>query len=58
VIPQSDHQPLRQRMVLLDRAGATVTQFYAYLQGQAAAAIFRKHGYGIPEPRNPPVEPR
>jgi molybdate transport system substrate-binding protein len=54
VIPEADHEPLRQRMVLLKRAGATVTQFYAYLQANAARAIFRKHGYEIPEPRVPP----
>ena len=58
VIPESDHQPLRQRMVLLERAGATATQFYAYLQGQAAAAIFRTHGYGTPASQHPPMEPR
>jgi molybdate transport system substrate-binding protein len=48
VIPEADHPPLRQRMVLLKRAGATATQFYAYLQGNAARSILRKHGYGIP----------
>ena len=49
VIPESDHQPLRQRMVLLKRAGATATQFYDYLQGKTAKAILRKHGYGVPQ---------
>jgi molybdate transport system substrate-binding protein len=49
VIPESDHQPLRQRMVLLKRAGATATQFYDYLQGKSARAILRKHGYGVPQ---------
>jgi molybdate transport system substrate-binding protein len=48
VIPEADHPPLRQRMVLLKRASATVTQFYRYLQGDAARAILRKHGYGVP----------
>ena len=48
LIPDEDHQPLRQRMVLLKRAGETTTQFYAYLQGDAARAILRKHGYGVP----------
>jgi molybdate transport system substrate-binding protein len=48
VIPEADHPPLRQRMVLLKRAGATATQFYTYLQGDAARAILRKHGYGVP----------
>ena len=49
VIPEADHPPLRQRMVLLKRAGATATQFYPYLQGDAARAILRKHGYGVPQ---------
>ncbi|HEU4694537.1 MAG TPA: molybdate ABC transporter substrate-binding protein [Vicinamibacterales bacterium] len=47
VIPDADHQPLRQRMVLLKHAGDTATRFYAYLQGDAARAILRKHGYGV-----------
>ena len=49
VIPESDHQPLRQRMVLMKRAGTTATQFYTYLQGATARAILRKHGYGVPQ---------
>jgi molybdate transport system substrate-binding protein len=49
VIPDADHPPLRQRMVLLKRAGATAAQFYAYLQSEAARAILRKHGYGVPQ---------
>jgi molybdate transport system substrate-binding protein len=48
LIPESDHQPLRQRMVLLKRAGPTATQFYNYLQGNAARAILEKHGYRAP----------
>ena len=48
VIPEADHPPLRQRMVLLKRASATATQFYEYLQGSAARSILRKHGYGVP----------
>ena len=49
VIPDADHPPLRQRMVLLKRAGATAAQFYAYVQSDAARAILRKHGYGVPQ---------
>ena len=48
VILEADHQPLRQRMVLLKQAGATASQFYSYLQGDAARSIFRQHGYGVP----------
>jgi molybdate transport system substrate-binding protein len=49
VISEADHPPLRQRMVLLKRAGPTAAQFYAYLQGDAARAILRKYGYGVPQ---------
>jgi molybdate transport system substrate-binding protein len=47
VIPDADHPPLRQRMVLLKRAGATAAQFYTYLQSETARGILRKHGYGV-----------
>ena len=49
VIPDADYPPLRQRMVLLKPAGAVAAQFYAYLQGDAARAILRKHGFAVPE---------
>jgi len=49
VVPEADHPPLRQRMVLLKRAGMVASQFYAYLQTDAAKAILRNHGYGVPE---------
>jgi molybdate transport system substrate-binding protein len=47
VIPEGDHPPLRQRMVLLKRAGAVAAQFYTYVQGDAARAILQKHGYSV-----------
>lgn len=49
VISESDHPPLRQRMVLMKRAGAVASQFYAYLQTDAARTVFRRHGYGVPQ---------
>jgi molybdate transport system substrate-binding protein len=49
LIPQQDHPALRQRMVLLKRAGATASQFYDYLQGAPARAILQKHGFAVPE---------
>ena len=48
-IPEADHPPLRQRMVLLKRAGATASQFYTYMRGDTARTILRKHGYGVPQ---------
>ena len=49
VLPAIDHPPLRQRMVLLKRAGLIATRFYAYLQSEAARAILRQHGFAVPE---------
>jgi molybdate transport system substrate-binding protein len=49
VIPDSDHPPLRQRMVLLKGAGAVAERFYAYVQSAPARAIFLKHGYSAPD---------
>lgn len=48
MIPESDHQPLRQRMVLMKQAGTVAQQFYAYLQSPAARERFQKNGYGVP----------
>ena len=48
VIPESDHPPLRQRMVLLKQASPLVTRFYDYVRTDPARAILRKHGYGVP----------
>jgi len=49
VVPDRDHPPLRQRMVLLSRAGGVASQFYDYMRGDAARAILTKHGYGTPQ---------
>ena len=49
VLPETDHEPLRQRMVLLKQARPPVVQFYDYLQSDAARAILQKHGYGVPQ---------
>jgi molybdate transport system substrate-binding protein len=49
LINESDHPPLRQRMVLLKRASETVRQFYRYVQGPTARATLAKYGYGLPE---------
>ena len=49
VVPDADYPPIRQRMVLLKRAGAAAARFYAYIQGDAARATLRKHGFAVPE---------
>jgi molybdate transport system substrate-binding protein len=48
LIPESLHQPLRQRMVLLRKAGDTARAFYAYLQQPTARAVFKRHGFVLP----------
>ena len=49
LLPVADHPPLRQRMVLLKRAGAVAERFYGYVQGADAQAILRKHGFAVPQ---------
>jgi molybdate transport system substrate-binding protein len=48
LIPDEDHPPLRQRMVLLKKATSTAVAFYDYVRGPQARAILQKHGYGAP----------
>jgi molybdate transport system substrate-binding protein len=48
VISDADHPPLRQRMVLLKRAGDVAERFYRFLQSASAQAILRKHGFAVP----------
>jgi len=49
LIPQTDHPPLRQRMVLLKRASPVAEQFYAYMQESAARAVLTRSGYEVPQ---------
>jgi molybdate transport system substrate-binding protein len=49
LVPQTDHQPLRQRMVLIKTATPLVEQFYAYMQGAAARTILTRNGYEVPQ---------
>lgn len=48
LIPQSLHQPLRQRMVLTTRAGPAAQAIYAYLQAPVARTILKKYGFELP----------
>lgn len=48
LIPDWWHQPLRQRMVLLDNAGATARALFAFLQGKEGRAILARHGFVVP----------
>jgi molybdate transport system substrate-binding protein len=49
LIPAADHPPLRQRMVLLKRAGPVAERFYRYMLGGEARAILQKNGFAVPE---------
>jgi molybdate transport system substrate-binding protein len=48
LIPDSLHSPLRQKMVLLRKAGGTAREFYRFVQTQSARAVFKKHGFALP----------
>jgi molybdate transport system substrate-binding protein len=49
LLPDTDHPPLRQRMVLLKRAGPVAERFFRYVQEAAAQAILRRYGFEVPE---------
>lgn len=48
LLPDTLHEPLRQRMVLTRRAGPVATAFYAFMQQPAAREIMRRYGFGLP----------
>jgi molybdate transport system substrate-binding protein len=49
LLPESLHPPLRQRMVLLKRAGPTAERFFQYLQQPEARALFNRYGFAVPQ---------
>jgi molybdate transport system substrate-binding protein len=48
LLPDSLHEPLRQRMVLTRRAGPVAERFYAYVQTPPAREIMRRYGFVLP----------
>lgn len=48
LLPETLHEPLRQRMVLTRRAGPVATAFYDFMQRPAAREIMRRHGFALP----------
>jgi molybdate transport system substrate-binding protein len=48
LIQESLHPPLRQRMVLMKRAGPAAQRFYQYLQSPGARALFEQYGFALP----------
>lgn len=49
LIPEDWHDPLRQRMVLLNDAGPVAEAFYDYMQSDAARTIMERYGFVLPE---------
>jgi len=49
LISEDWHQPLRQRMVLLNGAGAVAEAFHAYVQTPAAREILARSGFVVPD---------
>jgi molybdate transport system substrate-binding protein len=45
LVPETDHPPLRQRMVLLKRAGPVAERFYRYLQEPSARTVLERYGF-------------
>ncbi|MFQ6372281.1 molybdate ABC transporter substrate-binding protein [Shewanella sp. YIC-542] len=48
-LPQEQHRPLTQRMVLLNNAGSVAQDFFQYLQSEPARAVFSAYGFGLPK---------
>ena len=48
LLPDRDHPPLCQRMVLMKRAGPTAAKFYDYIQSPAAREIMQRYGFVVP----------
>jgi molybdate transport system substrate-binding protein len=48
LLPDTLHEPLRQRMVLTRRAGPVATSFYDFMQQPAAREIMRRYGFVLP----------
>ncbi len=49
LIPEDWHEPLRQRMALLNGAGPMTEAFYAYMKEPVAREIMERYGFMLPE---------
>ena len=49
LIPESWHQPLAQRMVLMKDAPEAARQFYAFLAAPQAQAVMVRYGFAMPK---------
>ena len=50
LIPEAWHQPLTQRMVLLNNAPPAARAFYEHLGSPVAQATLARHGFSLPPP--------
>jgi molybdate transport system substrate-binding protein len=50
LVPETLHDPIRQRMALLSGAGETARVFYAFMDGPEARAILERYGFTVPAP--------
>ena len=48
-VPGTQHQPIEQQAVLLDRESGVARRFFEFLQSPEARSIIEAHGYGVPE---------
>ncbi len=48
LVPESLHEPIRQRMVLVKGAGATARALYEFVRGPEGRAILERYGFGLP----------
>ena len=48
LLPESLHDPIVQRMVLVKGAGDTARQLYEFVLGPEARVILERYGFGIP----------
>ena len=53
LIAEKLHRPLRQRMVLTRKAGETARDFYLFMQGPHARAVFKRYGFALPGESGP-----
>lgn len=49
LLPESLHEPIVQRMVLVKGAGETARQLYAFVLGSEGRSILERHGFGAPD---------
>jgi molybdate transport system substrate-binding protein len=49
LLPENSHPPLKQRMVLTTKAGATAKAFYAFLQLAKTKVILERYGFTSPQ---------